>query len=574
MNPCARDPGIHAFGGLPRGLRKAARSWALGITALAIAFATSAPGIPVASWMVRAAAQTQDPQEGTVTLSFVGDILLAGTVGDLIEAEGPLAPWLGVKDVLSASDLSCGNLECAVGTVGEPIPGKTWTFRASPGVLPGLKDSGIDVVSMANNHSLDYGEECLVQGVRLIEDAGVEVIGAGASESEAREPYVFEKNGVKVGILATAELVPDPSWAAGANSAGLAVDYHGWYPKIVQSIRELKVKADIVIVMVHWGDERTATPNERIMPMAKAMEEAGADAIIGSHSHVLQGIRFDGKALIAYSLGNFVFSTRPDLPESQEGAVLTLTVAKSGIQEARVVPTRIVWGKTVQCQDEDRRRVLERLSSLSRPMGTDINESGEVVPLLFSDMNDHWARFTAGRLALRHLIQGYEDGTFQPDKRISKGEFAAMFARIFASTDQIVALPEVTGFDLCSKEHWARPYLNYVATLGLIPPADESWKADVPCTRLDAVLCMWKRAGQPAAATGVGASSADSATAGLEPQARASVEWALSQGILRGYPDGTLRLAEPVSRAETAEILSRYLVAYLASQTAQAPGAR
>jgi poly-gamma-glutamate synthesis protein (capsule biosynthesis protein) len=178
----------------------------------------AAPG-PIAT---RAAAG----KPGVLTLSFVGDVLLGGSVGDLIDAEGPLAPWQGVKDLLSAADLTCGNLECAVGTTGTAVPGKTWTFRAAPKSLEGLIAAGFDVVSLANNHALDYGTECLLEGVRLLKDARVEPVGAGANDQAARKPFIFDKNGLKVGILATTIVWPDSSWVASRDSPGLAAD--GW----------------------------------------------------------------------------------------------------------------------------------------------------------------------------------------------------------------------------------------------------------------------------------------------------------------------------------------------------------
>lgn len=499
------------------------------------------------------AAPSAPARPGTLRLSFVGDILLAGTVGDLIEAEGPQAPWLGVKDLLSSSDLTCGNLECAVGTTGTPIPGKTYTFRADPKALQGLVDSGFDVVSLANNHTLDYGVECLLEGVEAVKDAGISAIGAGANESAAREPFIFEKNGLRVGILATAVVVPDPSWAAKEESPGLAVDYFGWYPGIVASIGKLAETVDVVVVVIHWGEERTSAPVKWIGAIHKAIREAGAHVVIGSHPHVLEGIYYDGRTVTAYSLGNFVFSTRPEIPACQVGAVLNLTVSKGKVDAAEVIPTKIVWGRTVPMEGKEKEAALATLSSLSRPLGTDLDQYGNVVPLLFTDMNDHWARFTVGKLASRGSIEGYPDLTFRPEVRITKGEFAAMFSRAVASPADIAAAVEPQGFALCSKDAWSYTYLKYLASRGILPASDPNWAADRACSRLDACLAMWKHAGAPSSENAV------AEAIGLDAKSAAAISWAVDMGILRGYPDGSLRLAETISRAEMAEILSRYL---------------
>ncbi len=514
------------------------------------ASAHAAPG-PVAAGSVK---------PGTLTLSFVGDILLGGTVGELIDEEGPLAPWQGVRDFLSSADLTCGNFESAVGTTGTPAPGKTWTFRAAPKSLEGLKAAGFDVVSLANNHALDYGAECLLEGVQLLKNAGIGAIGAGADDRAARAPFIFEKNGLKVGILATAVVVPNESWAAGKESPGLAVDYYGWYPGIVASIKDLSQSVDVVIVVVHWGEERATAPVDWIMPIAKAMKQAGAHVIVGSHPHVLEGIYYDGRTVTAYSLGNFVFSTRPDLPGCQVGAVLNLTVSKGKVDGVTVVPTRIVWGKTVLCDGADRDGVLQTVSSLSRPLGTDVDAQGNVVPLVFADMNDHWARFIVGKLAARGSVTGYQDGTFLADRRIPKEEFAAMFSRGVASEQDIRATPDREGFMLSPRDHWAYPYLNYLASRAIVSPSDPEWTVGKACSRLDACIAMWKHAGLPAQnAPPTEASPPHPEAKGLDAQGAAAVSWAMSRGILRGYLDGSLRLRDSISRAEVAAMLLRYL---------------
>lgn len=518
-------------------------------------------------------ASAEAAAEPGVRLSFVGDILLAGTVGDLIKAEGPLAPWNGVKDLLSSADITCGNLECAVGTTGSPIPGKEWTFRADPATLQGLVDSGFDVVSLANNHTLDYGTECLLEGIDLINTAGIATIGAGANEAAAREPFIREVNGVKVGILATAVTYPYESWAARPDRPGIAADPFNWFPKIIEAIRKLSQRVDVVVVVVHWGEERTREPVDWIEGVHRAMLNEGAHAIIGSHPHVLHGVRYDGRTVTAYSLGNFVFSTTLEHPQCQVGAILNLTVSKGKVSAVELVPTKIVWGKTYPMEGEERESTLATISSLSRPLGSDVDSDGSVVPLIFTDMYDHWARFTVGKLASRGSVNGYEDSTFRPDNPITKGEFAAMLVRAIATASEIEAavpadaaassgassgvgstgegstgegsaeepVPEI--FALCKPEDWSYPYLKYLAGAGAISPTDTQWEQNMPCSRLDAVTAMWRLVVGPQDT----------------PDPQAPVTWATQNGILLGYPDGSLRLNDIISRAEMAVIVSRYL---------------
>jgi hypothetical protein len=201
----------------------------------------------------------------------------------------------------------------------------------------------------------------------------------------------------------------------------------------------------------------------------------------------------------------------------------------------------------------EKENALATLSSLSRPFGTDLDQFGNVVPLLYTDMNDHWARFTVGRLASAGVIEGYDDLTFRPNKGITKGEFAAMFSRAVASAQELGAAAEPQGFALCAKDAWSYLYLKYLAANAIVPPADPNWTPEKDCTRLDTCLAIWKRAGSPSTVP------AGDEVSGLDLQSGAAVTWAVQQGIMRGYPDGSLGLARTVSRAEMAEILFRYL---------------
>jgi poly-gamma-glutamate capsule biosynthesis protein CapA/YwtB (metallophosphatase superfamily) len=434
----------------------------------------------------------------TVTLAFVGDILLNYSVGDLIKREGPMAPWEGVKDILSRADFAIGNLECAVGTTGEPLPGKEWTFRADPATLDGLSEAGIDAVSLANNHTLDFGPECLLETVALVRQAGVQTAGAGANLAEAFQPVIWEKNGIRVGLLAINMIFPNVSWGAGEESPGQAID-DTWHMYTVHHVRQLASQVDIVAVYVHWSEERQEVPTDWAMRMARALREAGAHLVIGSHPHILNGFDYDGRCLTAYSLGNFVFTTRPEIPRLQIGAVLEVTVSKEGVESASVIPTRIVWGRTIVDESPEKEETLRWLSSLSNAWQTDVDRQGNILPALFSDLRRHWAQATVTRLVLSGAIEGYPDNTFRPEAMISKGEFAALFSRTVSEPADYKSAVAPQGFTLCDETDWQYPYMAYLASQGLIPGSDPSWEPSSPCSRLDALTVMRKHAEQTVA---------------------------------------------------------------------------
>jgi poly-gamma-glutamate capsule biosynthesis protein CapA/YwtB (metallophosphatase superfamily) len=531
----------------------------------------------------------------TVTLNFVGDILLASRIEDLIKAEGPMAPWAGVKDALTEADFTMGNLECAVGTKGSPMPDKQWTFRASPETLQGLKDAGVDVVSLANNHSLDFGVDCLLETVENVRQYGVIPAGAGINEEAARAPIILEKNGIKIGILATSMVIPVRQWAAEGDRPGLAVDYSTWNHNIVSRLRELNRQVDVTVVYLHWGEERETQPEDWVLRMESVLRREGADLIIGSHPHVLRGFRFDGKSLTAHSLGNFVFTTRLDVPACQIGAILRVTVSKKGIEQASVLPTKILFGKTVVMEGKEKADSLSNLNTLSRPFETYIDSSGELWEKPFSDMAGHWARFDVTRLARKGIVEGFEDGRYLPDKPITRAEFATTLARVISGKLKL-GDADLEGFNpeefaLCDQSHWAYRYVVYLSKLGILPAEDTEWALDELCPREEVCTLLWRAAGMHDTTHVLGDSQENAGTSeshdpaesqdpiesqgpqepqnspGLTVQVDelnnaenpAAVLWCMEQGLIKGYDDGTLRLSSSITRAEAATVFLRVI---------------
>lgn len=532
-----------------------------------------------------ASAQTKASQ--TVTLNFVGDILLASRIQDLIDAEGPMAPWIGVKDLLQSADFTIGNLECAVGTTGSPMPDKQWTFRASPETLQGLKDAGVDVVSLANNHTLDFGVEGLLETIENVKNYGVIPIGAGPDEASARHPVILEKHGIRIALFATSMVIPVWEWAAEGDRPGLAVDYSMWNHNIVTGIEAVRPHVDYIVVYLHWGEERTTEPEDWVLRMEKVLRDAGADIIIGSHPHVLRGLRFDGKSLTAFSLGNFIFTTRPDCPACQIGAILSITLSKTAIEEVVIHPTEIVWGKTFVMEDQTKLDALATLDLLSGPFDTDITSSGQVLERIFPDVLDHWARVNVNKLARLGIVTGFEDGRFLPDKPVTRAEFATTLARVIAGKLELdntdVPLFGPDEFTLCAPGHWAYTYLTYLAGMSILPAHDPEWIPDEFCPRAEVCTLLWKAAVRHNAANdmdkngngGTGEDAEDGAvTTGitdrlwsqfrnelesLDPESQTAVMWCISESLLMGYDDGTLRLDNPVTRAEAATIIRRFM---------------
>jgi poly-gamma-glutamate synthesis protein (capsule biosynthesis protein) len=272
----------------------------------------------------------------TVKLIFVGDIMLARDeeTGRLIErGKDPFEPFAGL---LKEADVAVGNLECVIAEKGEPVP-KRFQFRADPRCIPLLKKH-FTALTVANNHSGDFGKLALVDQCERLEKAGVPYFGGGRNMAEAHQPWIVECHGIRVALLGYCE-VNSPSFQAEKNLPGVA--WSGHDDEVLADIKAARerYKADIVIPFLHWGNEHQPA-NDRQKTFARRMIDAGADVIVGAHPHVTQGAAYYEGRLIVYSLGNFLFSGFTD-EDNLTGWALRLTVNKHGMVEWNIIVARL-----------------------------------------------------------------------------------------------------------------------------------------------------------------------------------------------------------------------------------------
>jgi len=316
-----------------------------------------------------AAAETPSDE---ITIAIVGDILLTDAV---VGGRGADYPWAMVAPLLRGADLAIGNLETAVSLRGAPVAGKQFTFRSRPGALAGAANAGIDVVTLANNHSRDYGPQALLDTIAHVRAAGMQPVGAGRDADEAIRPVMLDARGLKVAVLAFTRVIPDAAWVAGYQTPGLA---SGWDPQpVLEAIRKARSAADVVVVLTHWGEEMKDHPRPTDAELAGPMLDAGATVVAGHHPHVLQGFRRRGAGLVAFSLGNFIFTTSTN-PLARETGVLTVTLGRRGVTRARFTPLVLVNGQPRPAARADARRILARLARLSRPWETRVSPTGAI----------------------------------------------------------------------------------------------------------------------------------------------------------------------------------------------------
>lgn len=270
------------------------------------------------------------PEPQPVTLTFVGDIMLAGRVGKAAQPHGLPDLFTGVQSTLTTDDLTIGNLECAVSTRGVAEK-KTYVFRADPALLTGLRESGVEAVTLANNHALDFGRQALRDTLEQLRAAGITPVGAGADANEAYRPAFLPVGTVRVALLGASHVLPSTRWYAGDGRSGIASAYDP--ARLLAEIRLARANAELVIVYLHWGREREIRPAEYQRVLAQQCIDAGADLVAGSHPHVLQGFEYYRSKLIIYSLGNFIFNNRT------ASTMMVQTVFLAGrMQSATVIP--------------------------------------------------------------------------------------------------------------------------------------------------------------------------------------------------------------------------------------------
>jgi hypothetical protein len=296
--------------------------------------ASSAASVPSSG---SAGASTGSPTRGgPITLAFGGDVHFTAQLEPLAGEPGSLAE---LKPYLAAADLAMVNLETAITDRGSPEP-KQFHFRTSPEALVRLQESGVDVVTMANNHAVDYGAAGLTDTLAAKEAGPIPVVGVGADDDEAYAPAYLQVRGTTVAVLGGTQ-VPDwtlAHWSASSSRGGVASAASS--TRLAAAVRRARAKADVVVVYLHWGTDYTQCPNALQVRTARALADAGADVVLGSHAHQLQGGGWLGRTYVDYGLGNFVWWRRNNEVDGRSG-VLTLTLTGHRVTKAAWTPMRV-----------------------------------------------------------------------------------------------------------------------------------------------------------------------------------------------------------------------------------------
>ena len=296
---------------------------------------------------------------GGTTIILTGDILFANAFKAAYDAGGierVVSPEL--LEQLKSADILMVNIEFPFSDRGEPMADKQFTFRCSPSYVKALNEMGVDIVSLANNHTLDYGRAALSDTFNALDGAGILYGGAGDSVDRAKEVQVVEVNGKKYGFIAVSRVVPSADWKIESATPGLFTCYDA--AALIEVIKEAKQTCDFVTVFPHWGTEYSEQPNPVQRELAKQCMDAGADLIVGAHTHCLEGIGYiDGKPVF-YSLGNFIFGQNID-----RSAAVKVTVAEDGTVSYALIPVYASDGQTKQMDANAASGLFSYMESIS-----------------------------------------------------------------------------------------------------------------------------------------------------------------------------------------------------------------
>ncbi|SNB47374.1 CapA family protein [Geobacter sp. DSM 9736] len=309
-----------------------------------------------------------------IVINAVGDVMLGGNAGSkLLRQRGYDYPFAATAMLLRSADITMGNLEAPITSGGTEFRNKRFRFRCNPKTATALRNAGFSLVTLANNHILDYGIAGLEHTLSHLSRAAISFTGAGADLSSARQPALISVKGKTIAFLAYSLTLPAEFFATPFRG-GTAPGFPGYIKKDIARARS---KSDHVVVSFHWGDELAALPKPTQAAAARAAIDAGAVLVLGHHPHVLQGIEHYKNGVILYSLGNFAFASSSVRSDRSVIARITLD---EGVEEVELLPLNVLNSEVklqpAALSGRRGKRVIDHIAKISAGMGTVIVSDG------------------------------------------------------------------------------------------------------------------------------------------------------------------------------------------------------
>ncbi len=316
-----------------------------------------------------------------ISIAAVGDLMMSSWIIDVVKEKGVHYPFDGTRAILSAVDIAIANLEAPLTADGEEFADKKYTFKAPPHFVSGIAAAGFDVVTLANNHIIDFGCEGLSNTMTTLQNAGIEHSGAGENRRQACSPAFIDVNGVSVAFLGFSMTYPKEFWAT-PDSCGTCYPTEELLHRVIS---ECEQQADLTVVSFHWGAEKHTMPREYQVEYGRMAIDFGADLVLGHHPHVLQGLELYKGKLIAYSLGNYVFASYSNVAKTS--VILKAKIDAGGLVLARLTPINVhnavVEFQPLPLAGRAKKSVLDDLNAMSAPLNGGkklIDDDGYILP--------------------------------------------------------------------------------------------------------------------------------------------------------------------------------------------------
>lgn len=304
-------------------------------------------------------------------IAFVGDVMLGRLVNERLKTAGPAYPWGDTLRVLRQADLRIANLECVLADGGVPEPGKVFTFRSDAKNVRSLVAAQIDVVSLANNHVLDYGPDALGEMLPALERHGIFHAGAGPDRDAARRPAVRRVGPDAVGFVAFTDNQPD--WEAAPGSPGVhyvpAEAAGERVEELLELVRRTAPRVQLLIVSAHWGGNWGSDAPAAHRALARRLVEAGAGVVFGHSPHIVRGVEVYRGRPVIYGAGDFVDDYAVDPEERNDRSFVFLLETDGGTpRRLRMVPT-VIAGFQARLAGRSARSIAVRMQRLCAELG-------------------------------------------------------------------------------------------------------------------------------------------------------------------------------------------------------------
>lgn len=306
---------------------------------------------------------------------LVGDIMLGRLVNEVLKDNAPAYPWGDTLSIFKSADFRIGNLECCLTDATKPwlkTP-KVFHFRSDSKNVNSLLSASIDIVSIANNHILDFNVRGLKDTLITLEQAGIKSAGAGLDIAEAKKPVLLKIDGLCIGFIAFTDNEPD--WEASENKPGIfyvPIDLEDKRAKeLLRVIEAAKRRVNLLIVSAHWGGNWGYEPPSEHTIFAQAMIDAGADVIYGHSAHVLRGVKIYKNRPILYSTGDFVDDYAvDDVERNDESLIFLLEIDNGRLNKLSLYPT-VIDNFRAKMAGARSRTIASKMSAMSQKFDTE-----------------------------------------------------------------------------------------------------------------------------------------------------------------------------------------------------------